>query len=670
MAFAVRLLYLGGYRATPFFADPQAESLYQDRWALRIAQGDWLGQEVFFRPPLNAYLLAVINLLTHHSYLAVRIFQAGLGALTCLVVFRIARRLFGAGVGFLAGLLAAFLAGSVFYEAELLGGALVALLGVLALDLLLSAGESSAPPRLYPAGLVLGLGALAEPLLLFTLVPVGLYLLARRRHLGRTRWILASGFYLAGVLTPIVPVTLRNYYVGQDFVPVASQDGLNFYLGNRAGADGTTPDAPELRPAWYGGLRDADRLAEEALGRPLKPSEVSDYWLARGLAAVRQSPSRASRLMLRKWVLFWQAFELPGSEDLYFNSRYSFLFRGPFLLTFGAVAPLGLAGVVLALRRRRPIALLAGYVVGYACGVTLFLVNGPARAPVGPLLCIPAAWFLQETWLQLRRRNWRMIVPEALLFLVLALFVNGDAYGLAARHDFSASWLRLGAYHAARGEVPQAEAGYRSAIAARPRFVEGHNDLGVLLMRQGRSREALESFNRAYAIDPTSARTLNNLAAWYEQADSLDVARRWIERARARQGDDIEVLYNAGIIHGRLGDFPVAEKTFRRLLQIEPGHLAGRLGLGKSLVMEQRSAEAARMLEQVVTRDVRQAEAWYFLGVARLQMDDAVGARTAFRSCLEARPGYEPARKQIEILDRLAVSGGGLGITHGPFGRR
>jgi predicted membrane-bound mannosyltransferase len=185
-ALAVRLLYLGGYRATPFFADPQAESLYQDRWASRIAQGDWLGQEVFFRPPLNAYLLALVNLLTRHSYLAVRVFQAGLGALTCLVVFRIARRLFGAGVGFVAGLLAAFLAGSVFYEAELLGGALVALLCVLALDLLLAAGESSAPPRLYPAGLVLGLGALAEPLLLFTLVPVGFYLLARRRHLGRT----------------------------------------------------------------------------------------------------------------------------------------------------------------------------------------------------------------------------------------------------------------------------------------------------------------------------------------------------------------------------------------------------------------------------------------------------------------------------------------------------
>lgn len=290
---------------------------------------------------------------------------------------------------------------------------------------------------------------------------------------------------------------------------------------------------------------------------------------------------------------------------------------------------------------------------------------------MGPLLCIPAAWFLQEAWLQLRRRNWRMIVPEALLFLVLALFVNGDAYGLAARHDFSASWLRLGAYHAARGEVPQD--GSRLSIR--------HRRAAALRGRPQRPRRAADAAgalargpgivqNRAYAIDPTSVRTLNNLAAWYEQADSLDVARRWIERARARQGEDIEVLYNAGIIHGRLGDFPVAEKTFRRLLQIEPGHLAGRLGLGKSLVMEKRSAEAARMLEQVVARDVRQAEAWYFLGVARLQVEDVEGARTAFSSCLEARPGYEPARKQIEILDRLAGGSGGLGITHGPFGRR
>lgn len=663
LALAVRLAYLGGYRTTPFFADPQGEALYQDRWALQIAQGDLLGQEVFFRPPLNAYVLAALGRLTHHSYLALRVVQALLGALACLLVLRIGRRLFGPGVGLSAGLLAAFLAGNVYYEAELLGGALITFLALLAVHWLLVAAESPAPARLYPAGLALGLGALASPLLLAGLVPAGLYLLARRGRLGRTRWILAFAFYLAGVATPIVPVTLRNYYVGQDFVPIASQDGLEFYLGNRAGADGSTPEAPELRPAWYGGLRDADRMAEEALGRPLKPSEVSDYWLARGLNAVRQAPGRWLNLLLRKWVLFWQAFEVPGGDDLYFFSRYSFLFRGPFLLTFGAVAPLGLAGVVLALRRRKPIALLAGFVLAYALCATLYLVNGPVRAPMAPLLCVPAAWFLHEAWRQLRRRNWRLIVPETLLFLGAFLFVNADFYRLAARHDFSRSWLRLGAYHAARGEVPQAEAGYRSAVAAAPRFVEGHNDLGVLLMQQGRTREALESFTRAYAIDPTAPRTLNNLAAWYEQADSLETARRWIERAQARGGEDIEVLYNAGIIYGRQGQFPAAERTFRRLLQIEPGHLAGRLGLGKSLVMEKRSTEAIRMLEQVLARDRRQAEAWYFMGVARLQDGQPAEARAAFRSCLEARPGYEPARQQLAALERLA--GGGIGMTPG-----
>jgi tetratricopeptide (TPR) repeat protein len=660
VALALRLLYLPGYATNPFFADPQMDALYHDRWALQIARGDWVGSEAFFRAPLYAYVLGVVYAVTDHSYLGARIVQAVLGALSAVLVLRIGRRLFGPVSGVLAGLMAAALATSVYYEAELLLVVLETFLGLLALDLLLDAAESGQRRRTLGrallAGLVLGLAAITRPNFLVAAPLFGLFLLVRLRRLGRPVWFAALLLFAAGVTLPVAGVTLRNALVADDFVVIASQGGLNFYLGNNPAADGMAALAPEFRPTWYGGVRDATRLAEEALGRPLKASEVSDYWFARGLAFFRETPGQAIGLFLRKLALYWQSFEIPNNEDYYFFRRYSFLFRGPWLLTFGAVAPLAIAGLVQAAARRRFPWVLAGFVALYAVSIALFFVCGRFRAPMTPLLCVPAAWFLVEAVGRIQRREWRSLAPGAAALAVALLFVAGDHFRLGQRHTFAESHLRLGIFHAARGRPAEAEAAYRDAIAADPGFAEGHNNLGVLLMQQNRAAEALVAFERALAIDPNYPRTLNNLAAYYEREGNLDRARSFIDRALAVRPDDIEARYNAGVIYGRLGEFGASAAHFRRLLDIEPGHLAARLGLGKSLLMEERLGEAEQALNEVLAREPRHVEALHFLGLVRARSGDLEGARAAWESSLAARPDYEPARRQLELLDAIPES--------------
>jgi tetratricopeptide (TPR) repeat protein len=454
----------------------------------------------------------------------------------------------------------------------------------------------------------------------------------------------------------VAPVLVRNFVVGEDFVPIASQGGLNFYLGNNPNADGMAALAPEFRPTWYGGVRDATRLAEEAMGRPLKPSEVSDYWFARGIKWASESPGPWLKLTLKKILLFWQSFEIPNNEDFYFFSRYSFLFRSPLLLMFGAVAPLAIAGLVLAAGQSREFGVVAACAGLYALSISLFFVCGRFRAPIIPLLTVPAAYFLVEGLALLRRGDWRLAVPSLVVLLAAGLFVNGDVFGLARRHTFAESYLRLGIVHASAGRPLEAEASYRAAIQADPGFQEGHNNLGVLYMQQSRSGDALDQFETAYRIDPRYPRTLNNLAAWYEHENQLGKARKFIDEALAIRGDDVEVRYNAGVIYGRQGDFAGSAAHFKRLLDLEPAHQAARLGLGKSLMMERKHLDAASAFAQVIERDPRHAEALYFLGLARAQLNDLAGARRAFEACLEVRPDYEPAVRQLESLKALPPS--------------
>lgn len=664
VALLVRLLYLVGYRSNPFFADPQMDALYHHRWALQIAGGDWIGSEVFFRAPLYAYFLGIVYALSGHSFLAARVVQFILGSISCVLVYRIGKKLHGQVVGLVAGILAALLGASIYYEGELLLVVLEIFLSLSALDLLLGAAAGPRRHRVLGgalgAGLALGLATITRPNFIVFLPVALVFLLRRFRRFGRAQWAMALGLYLLGTAIPIIPVLVRNYAVGEDFVPIASQGGLNFYLGNNPSADGMAALAPEFSPTWYGGVRDATRLAEEALGRPLKPSEVSDYWLARGLAWATHSPGACLRLTLKKIVLFWQAFEIPNNEDFYFFSRYSFLFRSPLLLTFGALAPLGIAGIFLSALRRRLSLPLVGFVVFYSLSVALFFVCGRFRAPVTPVLCVPAAFFLVEALGGIRRRPTAPILASLAVFAAAAWFINADFHHLFKRHTFAESYLRLGIVNAAAGRSVQAETAYRSAIAADPRFAEGHNNLGVLLMQQGRTTEALSEFEAALKINPDHTRTLNNLAAWYEHEGRLAEARRYIDRALAANGDDVEVRYNAGVIYGRQEEFAGSAAHFRRLLQIEPGHLAGRLGLAKSLLMHGETREAIAALEEVLEREPRQAEALYFLGMARARLDDLAGARRAWEECLKASPGYAAAARQLEALKSLPPGTGGL----------
>jgi len=661
-AILIRLIYLIGYQHNPFFADPQMDALYHDRWAVQIARGDWVGAEVFFRAPLYAYFLAAVYFVSDHSYWVIRLVQAAIGAASCVLVGRIATRLFGPVTGFVAGLMAAFLGTSVYYEAELLLVVLETFLGLLALERVLAVVEAEGRPgalvSTFLAGLVLGLAAITRPNFLILAPIFLLLLLMRQRRLGRTVWAATLGLYLAGTALPIGVVTIRNYAVGEDFVPIASQGGLNFYLGNNPSADGMAALAPEFRPTWYGGVRDATRLAEEALGRPLKPSEVSDYWFVRGLAWIAKAPGQAMVLLLSKIGYFWGSFEIPNNEDFYFFSRYSILFRWPLLLTFGAVAPLALAGLVHAFVQKRFPWILAISVLAYSLSIAIFFVCGRFRAPIIPWLVVPAAWLLVDATSRCRRGRIGELRYAAGALVLGVLLVSHDPHRLRQRHTFAESYLRLGIVEAGKGRVAPAEAAYRSAIAADPRFNEGHNNLGVLLMQQSRSREALEEFEKAAAIDPDYPRTVNNLAAWYEHEGDLTRARFHIDRALAKKGDEVEIRYNAGIIYGRQGDFSGSAAHFRRLIEIEPTHVAARLGLGKSLLMEERLQEAMEAFGRVIESEPRHVEAHYFLGLARARLKDLAGARRAWEECLRLSPEYKPARRQLETLSAMPPSAG------------
>jgi 4-amino-4-deoxy-L-arabinose transferase-like glycosyltransferase len=487
----VRLLHLIDLRRLPLFDRPTVDAaLYLDL-ARDIATQAFAYPAVFYKPPLYPYLLATAWRLGGDDFMLLRLPGIVAGAVTCGLVWWIARRLFDARVALVAGLLVALHRTAVYFDTELLEIGVAACLHTAALALVLRADAAPRRRLLALAGLALGLGTIARPTLL-VFDAVVLFGMGRRRLLP----------VLAGLAIGILPATLHNAWHGHDFVLVSSNLGVNFHLGNNPRADGriAASDALPANPA--AAERSARTLAEAAAGRPLRPSQVSSYWLHRGLTYVTQHPGRAVELAIRKLFYSWNAAEISDNEDLAGLSRHLRVLR---VLPVGTwlLAPLGLAGLVLA-PRRRDIGWLRAFVVAQIAALLPFFIVARFRLVWMPALAVLAAWALVALVRSVRQpqrargRLWAVLAAAVLVCSV-------PAFGVRAPVDFDLDY-KLGYAWQQRGQLDAALAAYRESVRRHPQNALAMNALGVLLAERGEDLNAAAGWiEKALALDPAHA---------------------------------------------------------------------------------------------------------------------------------------------------------------------
>ena len=536
----------------PLHEVPVMDALYHDLWARDILAGNWIGDEIYFRAPLYPYLLALVYRLGAGITGAILV-QHVLGALSTVLVYLLARRSFAPRVALVAGLLAAAYWPFLHFEGDLLIVTLVVFLDILALLLLTVALQGGRRLPLLAGGFVLGLSAITRPSILIFLpcLPIFLRAAERRRRAAQTSsagagrsWITHSALCWLAALVPIAPVLARNWAVGHDFVPIASQGGVNFWIGNNPDSDGVTAIVPGTRGDWMGGFEDALHLAEREAGRPLEPSGVSRHYFRKGLEFVFGSPAESLPLFLRKLRLFWGGAERSNNKNIYFFWEEFDLGRWPLpLVGFGLIGPLGLVGLVLLARRDPELGLLACFVLSYMLGVVAFFVNARFRLPVVPALIVFAAGGAFELGRRVARRRsgaWK----ELALALGAFALVNADFARFRTRSEGvdAISLVTVGNAYKDAGRPREAIAaleqalelnrGYRTAA-----FVEVSDrvlfTLGRLYWGEGQEKKALSLMERGDRDEPRRVQDKMFLAACYgREGRRADAVRTYEEVLR------------------------------------------------------------------------------------------------------------------------------------------
>jgi tetratricopeptide (TPR) repeat protein len=616
------------------------------RLAQRAAAGDWtLGPGAYYVSPLYIYFLAVVFRLSGAAVLHAQVVQALLAAGAVALAGLCARRLFGERAAVLAAGLAAVTGVLAFNEILLLQSAIDPFLAALALERLSAALSRPAAARFAVAGFAFGLLGLNRPNALAAVAVVGVVaLLAARSRRGALQAVLL----MAGAVLALAPAAVRNRVVTGQWLLVASHGGLNFYIGNNPSADGVYQSPPGITPTIAGQSADTRRVAEQAAGRPLTDSEVSDHYYALGWGWIRAEPAAAARLFLRKLALTFHSAELPLNYSYAYWSRdeptlLRFLVVGPWVLV-----PLGLAGLCIPPAiDRRSFLTWAAFVPAYAAAVAVFFVASRYRLPLVLALAVTAGATLDWVSRALASRrapDWRPLAAMAALGLVLAfwpwtvdegladergerivhLIVEGryeEARALLARtlpihRDPGLLQYRVGRAWLDAGRPGDAVGHFEQALAASPGQGEVHLALGQALLRLGRSAEAIPHLEKGRAAGVF-----------------LDVAGLELARARLAEGP-------RDAARAVVAETPILPDT----------DAPTAMALGVLAVTLEEPATAVRFLEYVLGRDPSLADAHEHLGLAQEQLDRRADAIRSLETAVRLNPADPTAHFNLALL--------------------
>ncbi|OQA06433.1 MAG: hypothetical protein BWY66_01865 [bacterium ADurb.Bin374] len=223
----------------------------------------------------------------------------------------------------------------------------------------------------------------------------------------------ASRMMLVAMVALWIPFFLfipaRNWVLGGTPVPGTLNFGDNVYIGNHSGSNGTFNVADGYQ-----------QLRKEADALP--PARQTGFWL-RKTRDSWDSQAGWFRLLGRKLLLLWGAWELPNNISLQAMESRSRSLAAPFLMRFGLLAPLGLVGIVLlALDRRSELRrlgrLLAASMAIFTVTIAAFVVLGRYRLPIATLLAIGAGQTLGGLATD-KERRWRIAAAVILLFYLI-----------------------------------------------------------------------------------------------------------------------------------------------------------------------------------------------------------------------------------------------------------
>ncbi len=585
----VHAFYLHDYIKTPAYPVLQySDSYYYFIWAKDIAAGDYLGNRVFMKWPLYAYVLGFLFKKFHENLLTIYIFQALLGVLQSILVYFIGRKLFNRTVGLIAALLCVSYGMFTFYDGLFLYTTLSLLLNSAfflfllyrvvpsPVDTMAAGGFAPRAPEcslkwLAGAGVFLGVCVLAQGNILLFGIPAVLWIIMRQRW-RIDRKTAGAGVFCAGLILIIGLVTFRNWMVGRDFVPVTANLGINAYIGANPEADGLFFPPEHITWNQEAMFRDAKAIARMETKQSLKPSEVSAFWTRKVLSFAYHQPVAFLKLSAQKLAYAFYIRE-PMHDMEFAGLRPSIRIFKVLPVDLRFILPLGFLGMALSYRRFKELFVLYLAVVVLAYSLVFFFVTTRYRITYVPFMAVFAGagiYGIGDFFRQ--RKNKQCLVAccaAAALFFLLNqnLPLEVQARHDAARERIVPAYTAQGFGYLLRGDYESALKKAQEAQVIKPRHYSGFLLEGNVYYSMGLFSKAEEWLKTTIERFPYCVYAYYLLGKMYNDRARFEDGHAVLEKALFLDEDYDDIYYEFGRSLEGLGDTSAAHRAFETALR-------------------------------------------------------------------------------------------------------
>ena len=505
----IRILYLITYSTLPDWDHLTIDNNYHHNWALSILSGNVTGDTTYFRAPFYIFYLAGIYKLFGVSLLAVRIFSLIPAMISLIFTYKITKQIFSKQIGYIAAVIHAVYPLIFYFEFELLLDSLFLLLMQIAIFYFIRWYDSKSSLHIVISGLFLGIGAITRPTIL-VILPV-LFLTIILIKISFKEKVVSLLLLIFSISLIVLPVTYRNYKKSHEFVLIASQGGINFYIGNNESADGISAALPEpLGMNWR--IKQISYLAEQDKKRNLKQSEISDYWMQKGINWIKEHPGDFLKLYIKKLYYSIGNKEISNNRylDYYFNKVYLLKYN---YLSFGMLFGLTLLTVFLTAASNRKVLIIAGIITVYIAVSALFFFSSRFRLPLLPLFISLGSYSLCAIQ-DLLKRNKSKGFAALLLVIIISLISYIPIFSYPVKSAAN-SYISNGIYYSSINDNQKALDSFERAYTIDNRLKELNQNIGAVYIRMGMLDSALYYLKHEKELYPQSVLASKNIASVY-----------------------------------------------------------------------------------------------------------------------------------------------------------
>lgn len=557
-ALALRLAFILDASDSPFLAHRLIDEQDYHGLAEGLLRGRWPGAEALFRPPLYPIFLAATYRLFGDDVFTVRLVQVGLGALAApLTVWIGARTLGSVRQGLATGLIVAACGPLVYYDAQLLSTSLDVLLVLATVALMLRAEATQKSRDWLLAGAIVGLSATNRGSMLLVIPVAAAWAFATRdpvvarRTVAKRLALFASAAVL--VISPLawhnarnderpeasyapaaprppasvasVATTIERIATGR-YCALGWAGGVNLYMGNRPDILAVNRDSHVAHFDWFEHLN-----AEPWKNGATTAHEHSAWFISRTRQYIVGHPIAWLGLVGHKVLEVMNGYEVPRGTSPYAEREDShvlslLLWDRPLRFPSGLLLPLGAAGA-WALRRDRRALLVSLIMATQLVFVVTFFVTSRYRAPALPLAGILAVGLVARVLQRMRAgqaRTPRMVaagVGIGLLVIGSNIHLEGQELGRSAVEEFD-----LGVELVHEGKSAEAMQHFHASIAISPELADAHVFLGILDQAEGHVDAAIEEYHVALRLEPSNPVGGNALGTALLSKNDLDGAEQ------------------------------------------------------------------------------------------------------------------------------------------------